>query len=153
MTSKSTTSDVRVVVFCHDHADGDAFDPDPVETDARDVELRTKAPRTGSFAAVGWRQAGLRAAALAAARASDVDRLILCCVPIQEELAFDPAAISAKTLLLYGQHDPDAPARAARWWKDRIAGARVEMIPRTGSDLIVPFWGRVLSHAAPHTLR
>ena len=112
-------------------------------------------PPAGVFGAVGWRHAGLAAAALAAANASSVDRLVLCCVPapIDAALDFEPGDIAAKTLLLFGQADPDAPARHARWWKDRIRGARVEMVPRASSDLVSVMWGRVLSHAAPDTLR
>ena len=145
---------MRVVVFCHDHPEGVDFDPDPSETGRREIELRKTAP-TGIFGAVGWRQAGLAAAALAAADGSRVDRLVLCCVPapIDAALGFEPGDIVAKTLLLFGQADPDAPARHARWWKDRIRGSRVEMVPSAGSDLVSAMWGRVLSHAAPDTIR
>lgn len=144
---------MRVVVFCHDHPDGLDFDPNPSETSRREIELRTKSPQ-GSFSAVGWRHAGLGAATLAAAHASRVDRLVLCCVPapIDGELDFDPSTIAAKTLLLFGGADPDAPARHARWWKDHIADSRVEMVPRAGSDIISTMWRRVLSHAAPGSL-
>lgn len=145
---------VRVVVFCHDHPDGRSFDPDPGETSRRQIELRTTPP-TDSFSVVGWRHAGLSAAALAAGAGSRADRLVLCCVPapIDATLAFDPGDIAAKTLLLFGQADADAPSRHARWWKDRIPDSRVEMVPRAGSDIVNTMWGRVLSHAAPNRLR
>ncbi|MDP1858364.1 MAG: hypothetical protein Q8K82_06830 [Gemmatimonadaceae bacterium] len=145
---------VRVVVFCHDHPDERSFDPDPDETGRREIELRTTPP-TGSFSVVGWRHAGLNAAALAAAAGSRVDRLVLCCVPapLDAKLDFDPGDIAAKTLLLFGQADPDASSRHARWWKDHIPDSRVEMVPRAGSDIISTMWGRVLSHAAPSSLR
>jgi len=141
-------------MFCHDHADGAGFDPDPGETSRRDIVLCTTPP-DGSFAAVGWRHAGLAAAALAASNPSRVDRLVLCCVPapIDGALDFDPRDIAAKTLVLFGQADAEAPARHARWWKDHIPDARVEMVPRSGSDLLFAMWGRVLSHAAPGSLR
>ena len=147
-------STVRAVVFCHDHPEGARFDPDPAQTARRDIDLRSSPP-PGGFAVVGWRLAGRQAASLAASEASRVDRLVLCCVPapIDEPLDFDPAEIAAKTLLLFGQHDPDAPSRHARWWKDRIADARVEMVPRSSSEIIGTMWKRILSHAAPNTSR
>jgi pimeloyl-ACP methyl ester carboxylesterase len=144
---------VRAIVFCHDHRDGTAFDPLPEETEKRDVELVSEPPGR-TFAAVGWRTGGLRAAALAASYQSQVDRLVLCCVPIPtDERPLDPGAITAKTLLVYGQLDEEAPFRHARWWKKHLRDARVEMVPRRGNDIIDVMWKRILSHAAPHTLR
>ena len=145
---------VRTVVFCHDHPDGPGFDPDPAETGRRDLEL-APAPPAGVFAAVGWRRAGLAAAVLAATTPSRVDRLVLCCVPVplDADPGFDPGDIAAKTLVLFGQLDSEAPAAHARWWKEHIADARVEMVPRAGSDVIERLWKRILSHAAPHSLR
>jgi pimeloyl-ACP methyl ester carboxylesterase len=142
---------VTVVVFCHGHALGIDFDPNPVETDTRGVELQTSSPPDGPFAAVGWRQAGLAAAALAASEASRVGRLVLCCVPapIGTPLDFDPADITAKTLVLYGQLDANAPPAHARWWKAHIPDVRVEMLPRQASDLTEAVWRRVMSHSAP----
>lgn len=130
-----------------------AFDPDAEETAKRDVEL-VAAPGATVFAAVGWRGAGLRAAALAADHPARVDRLVLCCVPAPfEGPAFDPGRITAKTLLLYGQADEEAPFAHAKWWKEHLRGAaRVEMVPRRGSDIIGLMWKRILSHAAPNTL-
>lgn len=139
----------RVVVFVHD---GEAFDPDPAETHRREIDLRGAAPRAGSFAVVGWRQAGEKAAALAANYGDRVDRLVLCATPIPADEKFELKTIAAKTLLLHGAADPDAPSKAARWWKNQIPGARVEMVPRAGSEIITTFWKRVLSHAAPGSL-
>ena len=141
-------------MFCHDHQDGAGFDPDPAETSRRDVELAL-APPDGVFAVVGWRRAGITAAELAATSPSRVERLVLCCVPapINDDPGFDPADITAKTLLLFGQADPEAPAAHARWWKNHIADARVEMVPRAGSDIIETVWKRILSHSAPNSLR
>src|SRR5207249_2066898 len=112
-------------------------------------------PPAGPFAAVGWRAGGLQAAALAVTMASRVDRLVLCFVPapIDTEVDFDPANIAAKTLVLVAQADADAPSRHARWWKERIRDCRIEMVPRVSNDAISLVWKRVLSHAAPHTLR
>jgi pimeloyl-ACP methyl ester carboxylesterase len=145
---------MKLVVFCHGHPDGDRFDPDPQETMRRGVELG-RAAGNGPFAAVGWRVEGLAAAHLAATMPSRVDRLVLCCVPAPTDVdpGFDPRDITAKTLLLFGQKDPDAPAKHARWWKDRIQSARVEMVPDAGSDIIEALWKRTLSHAAPKAPR
>ena len=144
------------VVFCHGELTAKGFDPDPVETARRNIELTT-APPDRPFAAIGWRSDGIRAAELAARRGRDVTRLVLCAVPAPEaegDLPFEIGSIEAKTLLLYGQADPDAPPPAAEWWKKHLPhGGRVEIVPRGGSDFIAAMWGRVLSHAAPGSLR
>ena len=137
---------MRIVVFVHN---GQAFDPVPDETHRRDIDLRSAAPRTGSFAIVGWKRAGEKAAAMAARYGDRVDRLVLCATPIPTDEKFELKTITAKTLLLFGAADPDAPSKAARWWKNQISGARVEMVPRAGSEIITTFWKRVLSHSAP----
>jgi pimeloyl-ACP methyl ester carboxylesterase len=67
---------------------------------------------------------------------------------------FDPSAVTAKTLVLYGGEDPIAGAKHAQWWKEQIGGPsrpRVEMVPKTGHLLAIPMWERALSHAAPGT--
>lgn len=145
---------MKNVVFCHDHPDGEAFDPDPSETAQRSIKLG-HAIGNGQFAAVGWRRGGLAAAKLAATMPDRVDRLVLCCVPapIDHDPDFDPRDIAAKTLLLFGQADPDAPSQHARWWKSHLQNARVEMVPGAGSDIIHALWKRTLSHAAPNSLR
>jgi pimeloyl-ACP methyl ester carboxylesterase len=144
----------RPVVFFHDGPGG--FDPDPVQTGRRNIELTT-VPPDGRFASVGWGVGGLRAAELAAQRGADVTRLVLCAVPAPaggEGLTFDIGSIVAKTLLLYGQVDQDAPPSSAEWWKTNLpGGARVEIVPRHGSDFVEAMWGRALSHAAPGSLR
>lgn len=143
------------VVFCHGEPTT-GFDPGPAETARRNIQLTTAAP-DGDFAAIGWRSGGLRAAELAARRGPDVTRLVLCAVPSpadEGDLDFDIGSIEAKTLLLYGQTDADAPPRAAEWWKKHLPkGGRVEIVPRRDSDFIAAMWGRVLSHAAPGSLR
>lgn len=144
---------MRTVVFFHDHPNGNSFDPRSDETSRRDIELAPP-PARGTFAVVGWRHAGLRAAELAAKSPKRVDRLVLCCVPAPDgELPFDPGAIEAKTLLIYGQLDEDAPARDAKWWKNNLKSARIEMVPRQGSDIIELSWKRILSHVAPGSIR
>jgi pimeloyl-ACP methyl ester carboxylesterase len=62
---------------------------------------------------------------------------------------FEPEAVQAKTLLLYGSHDPLADPRHGRWWESRLPDARLEIAPRAGHLLVIPMWGRVLSHLAP----
>lgn len=140
-------------MFCHDDPEGSSFDPRPEETAKRDVAIVGEPP-DGTFAAVGWRAAGQTAARLAATYPGRVDRLVLCCVPAPFETAdFDPGQIAAKTLLLYGQFDEDAPFAHAKWWKDQLANARVEMVPRRGSDILDVVGKRILSHVAPRTIR
>jgi len=66
---------------------------------------------------------------------------------------FDPADVAARTLLVHGAADPVVGAAHARWWKDAVPAARVENSPRTGHLVLLPQWGRVLSHLAPGSLR
>ena len=40
--------------------------------------------------------------------------------------------VTAKTLILNGQHDEPAAYAAATWYKDHLASARVEMVPGDG---------------------
>lgn len=65
---------------------------------------------------------------------------------------FEPEAVGAKTLLLYGGSDPIG-SRHANWWLKRLPQARVEMTPGAGHLLVIPMWGRALSHLAPDTER
>jgi pimeloyl-ACP methyl ester carboxylesterase len=62
---------------------------------------------------------------------------------------FEPQAVEAKTLLLYGSRDPVAGPSHGRWWQARLPDARLEIAPGAGHLLVVPTWGRVLSHVAP----
>jgi pimeloyl-ACP methyl ester carboxylesterase len=66
---------------------------------------------------------------------------------------FEPQAVKAKTLLLYGSRDPLTGLRHANWWKERIPGSRVEMSPVVGHMLVFPMWERALSHLAPGAKR
>jgi pimeloyl-ACP methyl ester carboxylesterase len=66
---------------------------------------------------------------------------------------FEPQAVKAKTLLLYGSRDPVAGSAHARWWKERIPDSRVEMVPGAGHMLVFPMWERALSHLAPGAKR
>jgi pimeloyl-ACP methyl ester carboxylesterase len=62
---------------------------------------------------------------------------------------FEPEAVEAKTLLLYGSHDPIAGPRHGRWWRERLPNARLEVVPGAGHLLLIPMWPQVLSHVAP----
>jgi pimeloyl-ACP methyl ester carboxylesterase len=66
---------------------------------------------------------------------------------------FEPAEARAKTLLLYGSADPIAGSRHGSWWQKRLPSARIEVVPGAGHLLVMPMWGRALSHLAPHTQR
>jgi pimeloyl-ACP methyl ester carboxylesterase len=62
---------------------------------------------------------------------------------------FEPEAVRAETLLLYGTGDPVANPRHGRWWQSRLPSAQLEVVVGAGHLLIVPTWARVLSHLAP----
>lgn len=124
-------------------------DPDPVETARRDVELLT-AWEDGVVGVAGWSDHGWEAMRIAAAH-PEVERLVLLATPVDEDAAVPE--IGAKTLLLFGAADERTGPRAARWWKERVPHARIEMSPGLGHDLLPSLWPRVLRHLAPGTLR
>jgi pimeloyl-ACP methyl ester carboxylesterase len=62
---------------------------------------------------------------------------------------FEPEAVQAKTLLLYGSHDPLAGLQHGLWWQSQLPDARLEIAPRAGHLLVVPTWARALAHLAP----
>jgi len=62
---------------------------------------------------------------------------------------FEPAAVAAKTLLLYGAADPVAGPRHGKWYQRQLPDARYEQAPGRGHLLIIPAWQRALSHLAP----
>ena len=59
---------------------------------------------------------------------------------------FEPEAVEAKTLLLYGSHDPLAGPAHGRWWRERLPDAHLEVLPDAGHLLVIPTWPRVLAH-------
>jgi pimeloyl-ACP methyl ester carboxylesterase len=62
---------------------------------------------------------------------------------------FEPDAVEAQTLLLYGSRDPMAGPRHGQWWEERLPQARLEVAPGAGHLLLIPTWARALSHLAP----
>jgi pimeloyl-ACP methyl ester carboxylesterase len=62
---------------------------------------------------------------------------------------FEPEAVEAKTLLIYGARDPMAGLRHARWWQERLPNARLELTPDAGHLVLIPTWSRALSHLTP----
>jgi pimeloyl-ACP methyl ester carboxylesterase len=61
---------------------------------------------------------------------------------------FAPEEVHARTLLLYGSHDPLAGPRHGRWWQERLPDARLEIIPDAGHLVVLPSWPRVLRHVS-----
>ncbi|MCY1143293.1 hypothetical protein OWR29_35305 [Actinoplanes sp. Pm04-4] len=104
---------------------------------------------TAGVGVVGVSVSGLRALAFAGRRPEVVDRVVLVRTPIPEDDGLGFAAITAKTLLLYGRAD----ARHAVWWQKRLPAARLEVNPDGHDDLLVGMWHRVLSHVAPRCKR
>jgi pimeloyl-ACP methyl ester carboxylesterase len=62
---------------------------------------------------------------------------------------FEPEGVHAKTLLLYGSHDPLAGPRHGLWWRERLPAAHLEIVPDAGHLVVLPAWRRALSHLAP----
>lgn len=62
---------------------------------------------------------------------------------------FEPANVAAETLLVYGSEDPIAGPAHGQWWQQQLPNALLEVVPDGGHLLIMPMWGRVLSHLAP----
>jgi pimeloyl-ACP methyl ester carboxylesterase len=124
-------------------------DPDPEETLRRDVEV-VAAWDDACVGVAGWSDYGWGAVRLAGEH-PQIERLVLLATPIDE--AAEVPEIAAKTLLVFGAKDERTGSRAARWWKEQIPHARIEMSPGLGHDLLAARWARVLSHLAPGTLR
>jgi len=59
------------------------------------------------------------------------------CEALSEAVAADHGAIRCSTLLVAGASDPVAPVDMARQLRDRIAGARLEIVPDTGHWIMV----------------
>jgi pimeloyl-ACP methyl ester carboxylesterase len=91
----------------------------------------------------------LRAAFVQGARGLAADIAGYCLQP----WGFEPEAVRAETLLVYGSGDPVAGPRHGRWWQSRLPDARLEVMPGAGHLVVVPAWSRVLSHLAPEQAR
>jgi pimeloyl-ACP methyl ester carboxylesterase len=133
-------------------------DPGPEATWARGVTLLAyedtdDLPRpTGAVAVVGWSGAGLDALAFAARnQAYPIDRIVLVATPRPDDevLPFAVTDLRAKSLLLFGGKDALTGSRHGNWWRRRLPDSRLEMYPDGTHDLLVPTWGRTLSHLAP----
>ncbi|MGI9528118.1 MAG: dienelactone hydrolase family protein [Acidimicrobiia bacterium] len=127
----------------------DLFDPDPDETAKRDVRLVAEWD-TDTKGVVGWSAGGWDALQLAVTHA-DLPRLAIVSLPFPDDMPsdFDPAAIQAKTLLVYGSADPLTGNRHGTHWQKTLPNARLEMRPGGGHDLLVPAWKRILAFLAP----
>lgn len=88
-----------------------------------------------------------------------IDRLALVAVPApdqpldRDDLGELIAGVTAKALILNGLRDEVAAAAAARWYKDHLSTARVEMVPGVAALSLSDVWARTLSHVAPRTPR
>ncbi len=112
---------------------------------------------------VGYGPTGSLALLVAASLGLDIDRLALIAVPApgtpldRDDAAEVMARVTAETLIMNGQHDPDAAAAAARWHHEHLSASRVEMVPGAavpapdGRLALADVWGRVLTHVAPGT--
>jgi pimeloyl-ACP methyl ester carboxylesterase len=84
----------------------------------------------------------LRAAFVQGTRGLAADIAGYCLQP----WGFEPEAVEAETLLLYGSRDALADPRHGRWWQSRLPNARLEVVEGAGHLVVVPTWARVLSH-------
>ena len=125
------------------------FDPGPEETARRDVRLVSDW-ESDTAGVVGWSSGGWEALRLASIH-PDLPRLVIVALPFPDVMPsdFDPDAVAAKTLLVYGSADPLTGNRHGTQWQKALPNARLEMRPGGGHDLLVPSWKRVLSFLAP----
>jgi pimeloyl-ACP methyl ester carboxylesterase len=114
------------IVLCHPAPGSGAFDPGPATTWSRDVTLL-------AIDRPGYGRSDPMPSGAWATVAS--------------------AGVMAKTLLLFGQRDPLAPGRHARWWLNHLPQARMEISPSAGHLLILDRWERTLPHLAPRGRR
>jgi pimeloyl-ACP methyl ester carboxylesterase len=107
-------------------------------------------PRAGMIIYRHAADVGLRAASTLGAT---IDRLVLVAVPAPEQpLGRDDLGallepLTAPTLILNGEGDE--PAADASWYAQRLAAARVAIVPEGPELSLAAVWGQALSHAAP----
>ena len=138
----------RAIVVCLPEG-VELFDPGPEETTRRELRLTTKWDSdTGGV--VGWSTGGWDALGYAAEH-PDLPRLVIVSLRFPDEMPkdFDPDAVHAKTLLLYGSADALTGNRHGTLWQRTLPKARLEMNPGGGHELLVPAWKRVVSFLAP----
>ena len=136
-------------ILLHLPAGTDLYDPDPEFTAKRDVELVSEWDDS-VIGVVGWSSAGIDAVRTASEHAG-LERLVIVSTPFPDdgELEFDLSSVSAKTLLLLGSADPAAGSKHGKQWQQALPDARLEMVPKAGSDILDTMWKRILSHLAP----
>lgn len=66
-----------------------------------------------------------------------------------QPFGFDPAAVAAETLLIYGGKDAEIGPPHGAWWQRALPNGRLEVVPESGHLVVVPAWERVLGHLAP----
>lgn len=66
-----------------------------------------------------------------------------------DDWGFDLRAVRARTLLVYGSHDQVVPPSHGRWYRHRIHGAKLRVVPHVGHLVVVGAWSDVLAHVAP----
>lgn len=66
-----------------------------------------------------------------------------------DDWGFDLHAVRARTLLVYGADDETVPPAHGRWYRHRIHGAKLRVVPKVGHLVVVAAWGDVLAHVAP----
>lgn len=66
-----------------------------------------------------------------------------------DDWGFDLRAVRASTLLVYGADDETVPKAHGRWYRRRIHGAKLRVVPKVGHLVVVAAWGDVLAHVAP----
>ncbi|MCU1478262.1 MAG: hypothetical protein JWQ64_2955 [Subtercola sp.] len=62
--------------------------------------------------------------------------------------SLDLPAITAETLLIYADRDPNATVGDGHWYSRRVRGSRVVEVKNAGALAIVSQWGRILAHVA-----
>src|SRR5919204_287660 len=133
-----------LVVFCHCAPGAGQFDPDPARTHASDVTLlavdRPGYGRSDPIGAERWATVASAADDIAAVLDSlGTGRVGVVGWSAGGRVAL---AVAARTLLLYGSHDPLAGPAHGRWWSKRLPNAHLEVISDAGHLLVIPMWPR-----------